>query len=532
MVKFKIFLHLGLISSLLLPPVTALASGCRAEDSPLETHYVIDPSQKRINLYSVKDFSGLEVSKCSGENSNYLKVAIANLFYDGEIRADEFLSTQKYESSCQIISEIPLQKLSVEQEIQTRNERQLFIQKCLAVIVSESRGKIIEYPKNQTFCRVIERDNTKSELYLEGPFCHIKTNPSQTYQFKIAVKPECLDQNFLNQAGIYSKDIESRLILRETPDASGRGGDNSIQSRDVRFTILPPAKTLPLIRSEEGQSFDFSSVLATNVHQGPVVIRGVGTRLSQIEVGYLAENLAEKVCVQGPKAGCTSASDYNTPLVARVEMNELDNKQRIQIASWSSPFRLPPQWSGLVNPLFNINYGSPTSQIVINQTFQEGKIYEVVSEFFEPAAYMDALSYDIGFHDPNYLAELGQGGNGESLQKIPTLPTINLTAVLPKLPQVNLGAGLSEIAFWNFRVGNDLTHAYDRICDRKNEHCEKTLGIDKPFARIVTQFKIGKKLPSGQFEILDISTARTSKTFGSYQKSLSQFPARTCLAPK
>lgn len=520
-----------LLSAAVFASAGAKAS-CQAETNSGETTFALDLSQSKVQLVSKKDVSPIQVSSCSGPESKYLQLAIENLFYDTDIRASDYLVGQKFAKSCEIKSEIPLTTLQPMQEEQGRIERQNFNRQCLAVLVTEQSGRRIEFNPAQKFCKGTAMTPGQDSVLLEGMFCAVKTNPLQTYSIKMVVKPECMRPETLISQKIFSKDIETRLLVRETSDDSGRAAmTNVVGLRNIRFSILPDRSLLPTASGDDDSGLEYVSVLATNMHQGPISIRKMGLNRAQVDVKYMAEHFSEQIC-NGVK-GCSRVTDFNAPVVAKVQMNMIQGTKKVALQEWYAPFRLPPQWAGMVTPLFNIGLGKPVSQVLIDQAFKAGDRIEVVSEFFEPRSMLEVLKYDNGFSDGVFDMDFSPEPtqNGASLPTLPTLAAPALKAKLPELPRVHLGSTPLDWNMFNLKNSGEWTHYYDRVCDANNSQCEKTKGADRAFTKLVTTFELGEILPTGEFSLKEIQSVKTSKTFGSYQKSLTQLPYLNCDLP-
>ncbi len=517
---------------------TALMTGagayasCQAETNSAETNFALDPSQGKVQLLSKKDLSPMLVSACSGPESKYLQLAIENLFYDTDIRASDYLVGQKFERSCEIKSEVALSSRKASQEDLGRIERQNFNRQCLAILVTEQSGRRVEFSPAQKFCKATALTPGQDSVLMEGMFCSIKTNPLQSYSIKMVVKPECMKPETLVSQKIFSKDIETRLLVRETSDDSGRSAMTSVLGiRNIRFSILPERGLLPTSSGDDDSGFEFVSVLGTNMHQGPISIRKMGLNKAQVDVKYLAEHFSDQVC-NGAK-GCSRVTDFNAPVIAKVQMNILQGSQKIALKDWYAPFRLPPQWAGIVTPLFNIGLGKPVSQILLDRSFKAGDRIEIVSEFFEPRAMLEILKFDDGFSDGtfdvDFNVELSQ--NGGTLPTLPSLSTPSLKVKLPELPHVQLGSAPLDWNVFNLKNSGEWTHYYDRVCDASNQNCQKTRGADQAFTKLVTTFELGEILPTGEFALKEIQSVKSSKTFGSYQIKLNQLPFANCDLP-
>lgn len=499
---------------------------CKAEDDVIETHFAVDFSQQEVKMLSSKDRSSVIAGACKGSDSQFLQVNILSLVYQEDIRADEFFQNQQMESSCSIVNSESVQAVSFEKKSESLNEKRNFIDNCLQVRVADQSEQPLAFVENH-LCRFEISKKNRSEAVFSGQLCLLKTNPNSNFKFKTVLRPECLSSQHLQKLGIPRMDVETRLGVYQVSDSTGRPHNfNIVTKRDTRWTLMPPKGLMPLSQSQDGSDLEYSSTLTTNVDQGPIAIRPIGNDRAVIDVKFLAQNFGQRVCDANV---CSGPADFNTPLVGRTRLYKIQKSRKVLIHEWDSTYRLPPQWIGIANPLFNIELGKPTSSVIIPEALQSDEHFEIETEFYEPKSYLDSIANLDLTEMTNFEDTISFDPGAETLPRLPSLGRLQLRQKLPSLPSVHLGYSTSNVDIPSLIHSAEWSHYYDRVCDNKNRNCSKLRADGSAFLVLKTHFKVdGKDPESGLLNISNIEIEKSSDTFGSKKVKVQTLPSRQC----
>ncbi len=510
-----------IITALIIAPKIVFA--CEMSRALTETQFVIDPSQKKSQMESVKNNTQIEIGRCKIED-RFLYINLNTIFFQDDTARQESndgLLVQKI-SNCSIQSEIPFQKmdiLSLQSDVANKNK---FIRQCVRLIIADQRGQKLQFdPQSKCSVKPIVADGSTVET--DGVGCMLSVNANSKIVMETRINPDCMDSSFLNQNQIQAGDYES--VIKVFPAQSNLGQfsiGQPIGQRYVRHTLLPAKDFMPRAVKENEGHFPYISAFSTNISPGNISMTSVGNKRYLIQPTFLVENLAKEFC-KGSE--CSRTSSFVTPIAGLLKLVKINpaNGKKSQIGEWGHALKVPSNWSGIAefkneNNMSGLTMGALEAEMKMNV----GDIYELGAQFYEPRTLLDEMTASQNYMDLNNNLNVGAEVD-DSLPVLPKAGQLGNVGKLPKMPSVSLGfKGILDLAD-QMNMTKSWSQKYDRICNNQNLKCMKLTGLDRAISTIKMKFKIGENN-----QIIPMSVSKNSPVFESYEQSVTVFAKKVC----
>jgi hypothetical protein len=511
-----------MITFLVIAPKFVMA--CEMSRALTETQFVIDPSQKKSQMESIKNNAQIEVGRCTVED-RFLYINLNTLFFQDDTARQESSDGKLVQknSNCSIQTELPFQKMDVinlQNDVANKNK---FIRQCVRLIIQDQRGQKLQFDAASK-CKVTPIVADGSTVETDGVGCLLAVNANSRIALETRVNQDCMDSSFLNQNQIQAGDYES--VIKIFPAMANLGQfqiGQPIGARYVRHTLLPAKDFMPRAVKENEGHFPYISAFSTNVSPGNISFSSIGSKRFLIQPTFLVENLAKEFC-KGSE--CARTSSFVTPIAGilkLVKLNPLTGKKN-QIGEWTHALKIPSNWSGMAefkneNNMSGLSMGALEAEM----TMTPGDIFELGAQFFEPRTLLDEMAANQNYMDLNGNLNIGDQETDDSLPALPKAGQLGKLTGLPKFPTVGLGyKGILDLAD-QMNAKKSWSQKYDRVCNSQNLNCLKLTGLDKPISSIKMRFKIGENN-----QIIPMFVSKASSVFESYEKTVTTFSRKVC----
>ncbi|MGE0632568.1 MAG: hypothetical protein AB7O96_09185 [Pseudobdellovibrionaceae bacterium] len=520
-------IHIGILSLGLFASVVSFeAQACRMSKDP-KYNYFINLDSGKISMFGAgenKTMSPTVIDRCQTSGGQHLMLTL------GMVRPDLMsdvpdiaLDGKLIPDSCQISNSLLGSTQSFEEKKEYFDHQFKLLKTCTYFEIVELDGRPVNFKSEQTQCKMSIKEGV---IWAEGNFCFLPIQPAFRFSVATIIKPDCANPDFLRAHNLNPMDVEARLNAYVTGDDSGRSPEVEVLgSSKVRLSISPlKSAGIPLSDDQEGHWPQFPTDFTAEVHMGFIKLRPGGESRVTADLALLVDTRTKKICKDG---FCTSAGDYNMPVVAQVELYELKGRKREFVNEWGFAGIARGRWQGLLRNVETKNLD--------DVSFAKGQKYELVMTFIDP--YDDYIMYEKKVEQLLIDLRSVEGGTAglDVIEPIAALTGLTGIPILTGMPgltgaNVDLEAEVERIlrALRALSQERQWPPYYSRVCDSKISTCMNPAKA-KFHLKLTTTFELGNvREEDNLFELRNVKVTRESKVGGSYSKSIPALPNRKC----
>lgn len=510
----------GLFVSVLAIPE---AQACRMSRDA-KSNYFINLDSGKVGMFGtgeVQVIAPTVIERCQPSAGKYLMLTlglrtqglvsdVSDISFDGRLAQD----------NCSISNSLLAQEQTFAEKKGYFEQQFKLLRTCTQMQITELEGKRLDFKTDQVQCKMTIKDGV---ITAEGNYCFIRIQPNNRISVATIIKPECTKPEFLKAHGLNPMDLEALFNAYVVGDDSGNSSDvDPLGSSRIRLSVSPMAASgIPLSDDFEGQQPKFPTDYTPDIHMGNVNFRPIGENRVSADLSLLVDTRTKKSCSDGL---CTSAGDYNTPVVGEVELFQVDSSKRSFIQSWWFAGIAQSRWQGLLRGI---------QQNIDEVTFKPGQKYQLDVTFVDP--YDDYDMFISGMKQLVIDLKQVQGTAGldvitpiASLQSLIGLPIVGGLPGI-KSADLNLDDEVKRIlaALKALTQERQWPIYYHQICDSSVSTCIRS-GKAKYFLKVSTEFELGALNDENIFTLKNIKVKKDSPRFASYSKTVSELPSVKC----